>query len=186
MTGRTALLVGIVTAAALLPLGGCSSDAADQKVIDQLSSLDVLAVPSGATELSRVSHKGGGADVAAIRGASSVTVVYASPQAPTDFGRAFHARHEASWNLKDNGAAPLGGWASGGALRTEPGTIATVEARPPSAVDQAPGGSGSVVTVGVSATRPDLSDRDQHRPPAAPRSSQDLHTSHAHPAAARS
>jgi hypothetical protein len=152
MIARTALLVGVV-AAVLLPLGGCTSDAADQKVIDQLSRLDVLAVPAGATELSRASQKGGGADVAAIRGASSVTVVYASPQAPTDFARAFHARHDAKWNLKDNGAAPLGGWASGGALRTEPGTIARVEARPPAAADKAPGGSGSVVTVEVSATR---------------------------------
>ena len=154
MTGSTALLVGIVTAAVLLPLGGCSSDVADQKVVDQLSGLDVLAVPSGATELSRVSHKGGGADVAAIRGASSITVVYASPQRPTDFGHAFRARHDAKWNLKDNGAAPVGGWASGGALRNEPGTVARVEARPPVAADRAPSGSGSIVTVEVSATRP--------------------------------
>lgn len=154
MRGRSLVGLGLVAALALLPLGGCSSDAADQKVIDRLSSLDVLAVPAGATQLSRSSQKGGGADAAAIRGASSVTVVYSSPQTAVDVGRAFHARHDPRWDLKDNGAAPLGGWASGGALRTEPGTVATVEARPPTAADQAPAGSASVVTVQVSATRP--------------------------------
>ncbi|HET8989083.1 MAG TPA: hypothetical protein VFN43_11265 [Humibacillus sp.] len=155
MAERSTFVASCVTAAVMLvlPLGGCSSDAADQRVIDRLSGLDVLAVPAGATELSRASHKGGGADVAAIRGASSVTVVYASPQAPTDVARAFHARHDATWNLTDNGAAPRGGWASGGALRMDPGTVATVEARPPAAAGRAPSDSGSVVTVAVSATR---------------------------------
>ena len=135
-------------------VAGCSSEAADQKVIDRLAQLEVLDVPAGATLMEQSKTKGGGADIVAIRGASSVTVVYASADSPARVGQAFHARFDTDWKLKDNGFTPLGGWAASGGLLTGPGTVATVEVRPASAGDSSPRWSRSIVTVTVSATRP--------------------------------
>ncbi len=94
----------VVTAA----LAACSTDAADQKVIDRLSKLEVLTVPAGATELSRTSSKGGGNSV--IRNSSEVTLVFATTQTPVEVGQPFHARFDPTWHFKDNGAVALGGW----------------------------------------------------------------------------
>ena len=56
--GRGRRFVAAVAVAAVAGLAACSTDAADQKVIDRLSKLDVMVVPAGATELSRTSVKG--------------------------------------------------------------------------------------------------------------------------------
>src|SRR5690349_5525871 len=58
--GRRFVAAVAVAAVAVVGLAACSTDAADQKVIDRLSKLDVMVVPAGATELSRTSVKGGG------------------------------------------------------------------------------------------------------------------------------
>jgi len=154
--------LAVVAAAAVLVAGltACSTDAADQKVIDRLSKLDVTAVPAGATELSRTTSKGGGNSV--IRNASSVTLVYATTQSPGEVGQSFHARFDPTWHFKDNGAVALGGWRASGSPGPDrdadpdagPGTVADVVARPVTSADRAPTGSRSVVTVSVSATRP--------------------------------
>lgn len=150
--------LAVVAAAAVLAAGmaACGTDAADQKVIDRLSKLDVMTVPPGATELSRTSVKGGGN--IAIRTSSSVTLVYASAQTPLEVKKDFHARLGSRWRLFDNGAALLGAWRAGGspapAPDLYPDTTADVEARPVTPTDKVPAGSQSVVTVVVSATRP--------------------------------
>ena len=79
--------------------------------------------------------------------------MYASADSPVQVGQAFHARFDTDWKLKDNGAVPLGGWAAAGAMRSNPGTTTTVEARPPGTGESAPSGARSIVTVNVSATR---------------------------------
>jgi hypothetical protein len=150
--------LAVAAAAAGLAAGmaACGTDAADQKVIDRLSKLDVLAVPPGATELSRTSVKGGGNSV--IRTSSSVTLVYATTQTPPEVKNDFHARLGSRWRLLDNGAAPLGAWRAGGLPTPNPDlypdTTADVEARLVTPTDQVPPGSQSVVTVEASATRP--------------------------------
>jgi len=154
MSRRMAAVATVVAMLLAASVAGCSSEAADQKVIDQLAQLDVLDVPAGANLIDQSTTKGGGADIVAIRGASSVTVVYASADSPVQVGKTFHARFDTDWKLKDNGAAPLGGWAARGGLLSEPGTVATVEVRPASAGDSSPRGSRSIVSVTVSATRP--------------------------------
>ena len=145
-----------VTVVAVAGPTACSTDAADQKVIERLSKLDVMTVPAGATELSRSSVKGGGNN--AIRTSSTVTLVYATPQTPAEVGQHFHARFDPAWHFHDNGAVDLGGWrASGGPgpdPNADPGTVADVVARPVTPTDKAPADSQAVVTVTVSATRP--------------------------------
>ncbi|MGO4599670.1 hypothetical protein [Terrabacter sp. 2RAF25] len=154
--GRRLVAAAAVTAVAVAALAACSTEAADQKVIDRLSKLDVLTVPAGATELSRSSVKGGGNN--AIRTSSTVTLVYATPQTPTEVGQHFHARFDAAWHFHDNGAVDLGGWRASGRPgpdpNADPATAAEVVARPVTPTDKAPAGSQSVVTVTVSATRP--------------------------------
>jgi len=156
--GRGGRLTAAVATAAVLAaaLTACSTDAADQKVIDRLSRLDVMTVPAEASELSRTSSKGGGNSV--IRNSSSVTLVYATTQTPIEVGQHFHAHFDPTWHFKDNGAVALGGWrASGGPgpdPDADPGTVADVVARPVTTTDKAPVGSRSLVTVEVSATRP--------------------------------
>lgn len=153
--GRFVAAVALAAVAAAA-LAACSTDAADQKVIDRLFKMDVLAVPPGATEMSRTSSKGGGNS--AIRNASSVTLVYATTQTPAEVGNRFHAGFDPTWHFKDNGAVDLGGWrASGGPgpdPDAEPDTVADVTARRVMSADKAPAGTQSVVTVSVSATRP--------------------------------
>ncbi len=88
----------VATVAAMLlgaSVASCTSDAADQKVIEPLAQLDVLDVPSGATLIRQSTTKGGGADIAAIRGASSVAVVYASTDPAAQVGKIFHTRFDA-------------------------------------------------------------------------------------------
>jgi hypothetical protein len=156
-SGRLAAAAAVAAIAAV-GLTACSTDAADQRVIDRLSKLDVMTVPSGATELSRTSAKGGGNSV--IRTSSSVTLVYATAQTPTEVGKDFHARFDSAWHFKDNGAVALGGWRASGSPDpdpgpdADPGTVADVLARPVTSADTAPAGTQSVVTVSVSATRP--------------------------------
>jgi hypothetical protein len=137
-------------------LAACGTDAADQKVIDRLSKLDVMTVPAGATELSRSSVKGGGNSV--IRNASGVTLVYATAQTPAEVGQHYHARFDPTWHFKDNGAVVVGGWRASGSPGPDPNgypdTVADVVARRPTPADKAPAGSQSVVTVTASATRP--------------------------------
>ena len=148
----------VVAAAAALAAGmtACGTDAADQKVIDRLSKLDVMTVPPGATELSRTSVKGGGNSV--IRSSSSVTLAYATVQTPLEVEKDFHARLGSRWRLIDSGAASLGAWRAGGSPAPAPGlypdTTADVEARLVTPTDKVPAGSQTVVTVEVSATRP--------------------------------
>jgi hypothetical protein len=145
-----------VTAAAVIVaagLGACTStEAADQQVIDRLLALDVMKVPPGTVELSRTSAKGGGN--AAIRNASTATVVYASPRTPAEVGRDVHATFDPQWRFIDNRGGPIGGWQGSGALASDPGTVANIVARTVASGDKAPAGSRSVVTVTVSATRP--------------------------------
>ena len=144
---------GVAAAAVVMAaLAACGTDAADQKVIDGLSKLDVMAMPPGAIELSRTSHKGGGNSV--IRNSSSVTLVYGTTQSPFEVKHDFHARFDSTWRLHDNGAAPLGGWAASGRSTTDPDAVATVEARRVTSADKAPRDVQSVVTVEASATRP--------------------------------
>lgn len=153
-----AVQVAALAAAAVLAPGmaACGTDAADQKVIDRLAALDVMAVPPGATELSRTSVKGGGNSV--IRTSSSVTLVFATAQTPLEVKEDFRARLGSGWRLSDNGAAPLGAWRAGGSPAPDPDlypdTTVDVEARPVTPTDTVPAGSRSVVTVEVSATRP--------------------------------
>jgi hypothetical protein len=150
-------LIGVAAAAVVAAaLAACSTDAADQKIIDRLSKLDVLTVPAGATVLSRTSSKGGGNS--AIRNSSEVTLVYATTQAPIEVGQHFHAHFDLTWHFKDNAAVAPGGWRASGSPGPDPdagrGTVADVVARRVTSTDQAPPGSQSVVTVSVSATRP--------------------------------
>jgi len=154
--------VGVVVAAVVTAaLAACTNiDAADQKVVDRLSVLEVMTVPPGGVVLSRTSTKGGGNIV--IRNASEVTLVYATKQSPVEVGRDVHARFDSTWHFKDNGAVPLGGWRASGSpgtdagtdAGTDPGTTADVLARRVTSADKVPPGSNAVVTMSVSATRP--------------------------------
>jgi hypothetical protein len=147
-------VAGVAAAAVVtVALAGCTNtEAADQQVIDRLSTLEVMTVPPGTVELSRTSTKGGGNSV--IRNASSVILVYATTQSPVEVGKDVHARFDSTWHFKDNGAVPLGGWRASGSPGTDPGTTADVLARRVTSADKAPPGSNAVVTVSVSATRP--------------------------------
>jgi hypothetical protein len=151
------LWAGVVAAAVVTAaVAACGTDAADQKVIDRLSKLNLMTVPPGATEVSRTSHKGGGNSV--IRNTSSVTLVYATTQSPFEVKDDIHARFDSKWHFHDNGAVVLGGWRASGSPGTEPGTypdtVVDVVARRVTSADKAPAGSQSVVTVEASATRP--------------------------------
>lgn len=138
---------------ALLATAGCREGAKDQAVIDELAKVDIVTVPAGATKISSTQAKGGGSDLVAIRGASSVLVIYASPLPPARVAEFFHQTYDKGWNLLDNGAAPPGAWYTGGDAKSDPQTIATVEVRPPSVTEKVPAGTESVVSVTVSATR---------------------------------
>jgi len=150
--------VGVVVAAVVTAaLAACTNiDAADQKVVDRLSELEVMTVPPGGVVLSRTSTKGGGNIV--IRNASAVTLVYATKLSPVEVGRDVHARFDSTWHFKDNGAVPLGGWRASGSpgtdAGTDPGTTVDVLARRVTSADKVPPGSNAVVTISVSATRP--------------------------------
>lgn len=148
---KTALFVALLVASAAV--AGCTNvDAADQRVVDHLSTLAVLAAPPGSTQLSYTEHKGGGNDL--IRNSSSITAVYASPQEPIELSRYYMGRFKAEWDFRDRGINGLGGWDTLGGLAGEPGTTARIEVRLPAASDASPEGTSSIVTVRVAATRP--------------------------------
>lgn len=153
MNRRRTFAAWAVLLAVLAATAGCREGAKDQAVIDRLAKVDIVTVPAGATKISSTQSKGGGSDVAAIRGASSVLVVYASPMPPTRVGEFYHQTYDKGWTLKNNRAAPPGAWYMGGADRSDPQTIADIEVRPPVVTDKVPSGTKSVVSVTVSATR---------------------------------
>jgi len=128
-------------------------DAKDQAVIDRLEKLDIVTIPAGATKISSTQTKGGGADVVAIRGASSVLVVYASPLPVARVRDFYHRTYDKRWDFSDNGAAPPGDWWGSGANSSDSQTNVEVMVRPSAVNDKAPAGSNSVVSVTVSATR---------------------------------
>jgi hypothetical protein len=149
--------LGTAAAALLwvLTVAGCSSmGAKDQAVIDRLEKLDIVAVPAGATRISSTQTKGGGSDVPAIRGASSVLVVYASPLPAARVGEFYQQTYDKSWRLRDFGVAPSGTWGGAiGANKSDPQTNVKIDAHPPAVEDKAPAGTKSVVSLTVSATR---------------------------------
>ena len=148
LVAAAAVLLGV------LAVAGCTSmGAKDQAVIDRLEKLDVVAIPAGATKISSTQTKGGGSDFPAIRGASSVLVVYASPLPVARVGEFYHRTYDKGWKLGDNGAAPSGEWWSGGANRSDYQTNVEIRVRPLAVNDKAPAGTKSVVSVTVSATR---------------------------------
>ena len=156
--GRGGRIAGAAAVAAVVVAGlaGCSTDAADQQVVDRLSQLDVMTVPAGATAMSRTSLMGGGN--IAVRNASGVTLVYATAQTPAEVGQYYHSRFDPTWHFKDNGAVVPGGWRASGSPGPDPNgyrdDVAEVVARGVTSADNAPAGSQSVVTVTASATRP--------------------------------
>jgi hypothetical protein len=149
----------LVAAAAVflgvLAMTGCTSmDAKDQAVIDRLENLDIVAIPAGATKMSSTQTKGGGSDFPAIRGASSVLAVYASPLPAARVGEFYQQTYDKSWRLGNFGVGPTGKWLGiSGANRSDPQTNVTIDARPPAANDKAPASTKSVVSVTVAATR---------------------------------
>ena len=146
-----AVLLGV------LAVAGCTSmGAKDQAVIDRLEKLDIVTIPAGATKISITQAKGGGSDVPAIRGASSVLVVYASPLPAARVGEFYHRTYDKRWDLRDNnGAADFrpGKWWGTGATSPDSQTNVEIDVRPPAVNDKAPAGTKSVVSVTVSATR---------------------------------
>lgn len=127
--------------------------AKDQAVIDQLGKLDIVTIPVGATKMSSTQTKGGGSDVASIRGASSVLVEYASPLPVARVREFYHTTYDQGWDLRDFGAARPGKWEGSGRNSSDRYTNVTVLVRPPAVNDKAPAGTKSVVSVSVSATR---------------------------------
>jgi hypothetical protein len=148
----------VAAAAALLwvlAVAGCTSmGAKDRAVIDRLEKLDIVTIPAGATKISSTQAEGGGSDVPAIRGASSVLVVYASPLPAERVGEFYQQTYGNRWRLRDFGVAPSGNWGGIiGANRSDPQTNVKIDARPPAAKDKASASTKSVVSVTVSATR---------------------------------
>jgi hypothetical protein len=135
---------------AVLTVAGCREGAKDQAVIDRLGKVDIVTIPAGSTKMNSTQTKGGGSDSAAIRGASSVLVEYASPL-PTVRVREFYQRtYDKGWELSDNGASPPGEWWGSGANTSDPQMNVEVRVRPPAMNDKAPAGTKSVVSVSVS------------------------------------
>jgi hypothetical protein len=127
--------------------------AKDQAVLDRLEKLDIVAIPAGATKVSSTQTKGGGSDISAIRGASSVLVVYASPLPAEQIREFYQQTYDKSWDLTRIGATP-GNWrGTSGANKSDPYTIVMIDVRPPAVNDKAPASTNSVVSVSVSATR---------------------------------
>jgi hypothetical protein len=129
--------------------------AKDQAVIDRLEKLDIAAIPAGATKISSTQTKGGGSDFPAIRGASSVLVVYASPLPPARVTDFYRQTYDKSWDLRISAAANIRTeeWKGGGANRSDPQTNVEISVLPPAMSDKAPAGTKSVVSVTLVATR---------------------------------
>ena len=149
LVAAAAVLLGV------LAVAGCTSmGAKDQAVIDRLEKLDIVAIPAGATKISSTQTKGGGSDVVANRGASSVLVVYASPLPAARIREFYRQTYDKSWRLTDIGVAPPGNWRGiSGANRSDRQTNVEIRVRPPAVNDKAPASTKSVVSVTVSATR---------------------------------
>lgn len=150
LVAAAAVLLGV------LAVAGCTSmGAKDQAVIDRLEKMDIVTIPAGATKISITQAKGGGSDVPAIRGASSVLVVYASPLPAARVTEFYRQTYDKSWDLRISAAAGLrtGEWEGIGADRSDPQTNVEISVRPPAVNDKAPAGTKSVVSVTVSATR---------------------------------
>lgn len=152
MNGRQ-VVAAVAVLFVVLATAGCREGAKDQAVIDRLVKVDIVSVPAGATKISSTPRKGGGSDIVAIRGASTILVVYASPLPPARVAEFYHQTYDKGWTLKDNRAAPVGAWYLGGANRSDSQMIASVEVRPASVTAKVPAGTQSVVSVTVSATR---------------------------------
>lgn len=134
-------------------LGACGEGSADRRVLAELRALDILALPDGATLLDRHGHEGGGSDLVAIKGASSVTIEYATSMDPAAVADWYHATYGSDWILRDNGYAPAGGRALGGPRRAHDGTSARIVARTARSDSAWPAGTSAVVTVTVARTR---------------------------------
>ena len=150
LVAAAAVLLGV------LAVAGCTSmGAKDQAVIDRLEKLDIVAIPAGATKISSTQTKGGGSDFPAIRGASSVLVVYASPLPAARITEFYQQTYDKSWKLKISAFAGsrTGEWKGIGANRSDPQTNVRISVRPPALNDKAPASTKSVVSVSVSATR---------------------------------
>ena len=149
---RRQLVAAAAVLLAVLTVAGCREGAKDQAVIDRLAKTDIVTLPAGATKLNSTQTKGGGSDIAAIRGASSVLLEYASPLPPARVGEFYHAMYDKGWTLKTYGARP-GVWKGVGADRSDPQTLADITASLPAVNDKVPAGTKCVVSVSVSATR---------------------------------
>jgi hypothetical protein len=150
LVAATAALLGV------LAVAGCASmGAKDQAVIDRLEKLDIVAIPAGATKISSTQAGGGGSDVVAIRGASSVLVVYASPLPAARVTEFYRQTYTKSWDLKISAYAGsrTGEWKGIGVNRSDSQTNVEISVRPPAVNDKGPTNSKSVVSVTVSATR---------------------------------
>jgi len=156
LVATAAMLLGV------LAVAGCTSmDAKDQAVIDRLKTLDIMTIPTGATKISSTQTKGGGSDFPAIRGASSVVVVYASPLPAARVAEFYQQTYDKSWRLR--GSHPEfrpGEWRGSGASKSDYQTNVGIDvrppavfARPPAVNDKVPVGTNSVVSVTVVATR---------------------------------
>jgi hypothetical protein len=135
---------------AVLTVAGCREGANDQAVIDRLGKVDIVTIPAGATKIGSTQTKGGGSDLAAVRGAPSVLVEYASPLPATRVREFYQRTYDKGWELSDNGASPLGEWRGSGANTSDPQMYVEVRVRPPAVNDKAPAGTKSVVSVSVS------------------------------------
>jgi hypothetical protein len=153
---RRHLVAAVAVLFGVLAVAGCTSvGAKDQAVIDRLEKLGIVTIPAGATKVSSTQTKGGGSDIPAMRGTSSVLVVYASPLPAVRVTEFYHRGYDKSWDLRSNGVAafPPGEWQGIGANRSDPYTNVKIDVRPPAVNDKAPAGTTSLVSVTVSATR---------------------------------
>lgn len=153
---RRRLVAAAAVFLGVLAVAGCTSmDAKDQAVIDRLEKLDIVTIPAGATKISSTQAKGGGSDFPAIRGASSVLVVYASPLPAARVTEFYRQTYDKSWDLRISAFAGIrtGEWKEIGANRSDPQMNVEIGVRPPAVNDKAPAGTKSVVSVTVSATR---------------------------------
>ena len=135
---------------AILTVAGCREGTKDQAVIERLGKLDIVTIPAGSTKMNSTQAKGGGSDLAAIRGAPSVLVEYASPLPVARVREFYHWTYDGRWELSDDGASPLGEWWGSGASTSDPQMNVEVRVRPPAMNDKAPAGTKSVVGVSVS------------------------------------
>jgi hypothetical protein len=136
---------------AFIPLAGCREDAKDQKIIDELSKLDILATPADATDVRTSETKGGGSDVVAVRGASSVEIRYASSMTPDQTWEWYSTQYATTWMLQDNGRPAADGRSLAGQQAADDQIYLTIDIYPSDSGAEA----GSHVVLTVSKTRDD-------------------------------